>query len=259
MAETLLIDGLRVAKASDSRVLLVDDVCLELREGHTLALVGSSGSGKSLTCAGSLEVMAPGVRKLGGTLVHQGQRVEAAAARGRLVSIVMQNPATAFNPVYTMAGHVRETLQTLGRRYRAEEPRVRTTLEEVGLDSDRVLGLYPFQMSGGMLQRMMIALALLSEAPFLFADEPTTDLDLLVQEKILTVLESVSRSRGLGVLLITHDLGVVARLAQDVAVIQGGRIVERLGVHQLFENPTHPASQTLVSAHRSLYPEDWHA
>jgi nickel transport system ATP-binding protein len=127
-------------------------------------------------------------------------------------------------------------------------------LAEVGLGDDpRVPDLYPFQMSGGMLQRAMIALALLSRAPFLVADEPTTDLDLVAQARVLDLLARLVRERGLGLLIVTHDLGVVARLADRVAVMEEGRIVETNTAAALFAHPSHPATRALLAAHRALH------
>ena len=127
-------------------------------------------------------------------------------------------------------------------------------MEEVGLDNPRaLLKRYPFEMSGGMLQRMMVALALLSRAPFIIADEPTTDLDAIAQARILDLLADIVARRGLGLLLVTHDMGVVARLAHHVTVMENGRLVEHCDVNTLFSAPRHPLSQRLLAAHLALY------
>jgi len=232
----------------------VRDLSLSLRAGEVLALVGASGSGKSMTCAGALDVLPPGVIRSGGRVLIEGQEVAGAGLRGRIVATVLQNPRSAFNPVRTMADHAREVLRVAGTDPAADHAAMLDAFAEVGLDDPaHVAGLYPFEMSGGMLQRVMIALALLSGAPFLFADEPTTDLDLLVQARILDLLADLTARRGLGMLIVTHDMGVVARLAQRVAVMEAGAIVEEAPVAQIFAAPTHPATRELVAAHLKLY------
>lgn len=231
---------------------LVHGVSLSLTRGRVLALVGGSGSGKSLTCAAALGVLPAGVRQTAGSILVDGVPVCPAALRGSHVATIMQNPRSAFNPLHTMATHARETCLALGKP--ADTATLMAALEAVGLDAPtRVLSHYPFEMSGGMLQRMMIAMAVLSEAPFLIADEPTTDLDMVAQARILDLLESIMQSRAPGMLLVTHDMGVVARLADDVAVMDNGRIVEQGDVGTLFHSPTHPVTRRLISAHLALY------
>lgn len=233
---------------------LVDDVSFDLGAGEVLALVGASGSGKSLTCAASLGVLPSGTRCIDGTLAIDGQPQTPASLRGRLVASIMQNPRSAFNAVRTMRAHAMETFRTLGIPASGWESRILDAMTEAGLDRPgQVLQLHPFEMSGGMLQRMMIAIALASGAPFLFADEPTTDLDLIVQRDVLDLLDRLRRDRGLGLLLITHDMGVVARLADRVAVMDSGRIIETAAVHDIFHRPGHPLTRRLVEAHLSLY------
>jgi len=192
------------------------------------------------------------VRQTAGELALNGQTVPPQSLRGRQVATIMQNPRSAFNPLFTMATHARETCRALGKSL--DDATLIATLASVGLEeAERVLGLYPFEMSGGMLQRMMIALAVLSDAPFIIADEPTTDLDALAQARILELLEDQMRQRAPGMLLVTHDMGVVARLADEVAVMENGKIVERGDVQTLFRAPQHPVTQNLVSAHLALY------
>ncbi|AWN49007.1 nickel import ATP-binding protein NikD [Methylobacterium terrae] len=253
-AEGLCVETWRGAEP----VPLVRDATLELRKGEVLALVGASGSGKSLACAALLDVLPPGTRRRGGRVLLDGAEVEPVSLRGRAVASVLQAPRTAFNPLRTIGDHAGETLAVAGRRGRAGRAAVREAMREalaaVGLGDDpRVPDLYPFQMSGGMLQRAMIALALLSGAPFLIADEPTTDLDLVAQGRILDLLGGLVRARGLGLLIVTHDLGVVARLADRVAVMEAGRIVETAPAASLFSHPAEPATRALLAAHRALH------
>jgi len=231
---------------------LVNGVSLTLRRGHVQALVGGSGSGKSLTCAAALGVLPPGVRQTAGQILADGKPMTPASLRGVSVATIMQNPRSAFNPLHTMATHARETCRALNKP--SDEATLLAALDAVGLeDAPRVLKLYPFEMSGGMLQRMMIALAVLSDAPFIVADEPTTDLDTVAQARILDLLDDIMQTRAPGMLLVTHDMGVVARLADDVAVMANGVIVEQGDVESLFHAPKHAVTRALVSAHLALY------
>ncbi|WP_418208634.1 nickel import ATP-binding protein NikD [Azospirillum humicireducens] len=254
----LSVEGLRLSARRDGRpVELVRGIDLAVERGRVTALVGASGSGKSLTCLGLQGLTPPGVERLGGRVRLDGEAVEPATLPGRTVATVMQNPRSAFNPVLTMRAHARETLAVRGDAG-ALDRLLPEVLAEVGLpEPDRIARLYPFEMSGGMLQRMMIALALLAGAPFLLADEPTTDLDPLVQGHILSLIERLVATRGLGVLIVTHDMGVVARLADEVAVMEAGRIVETAPVAALFAAPRSGAARALLDAHRALYPEEF--
>ena len=232
---------------------LVHDLQLTLKAGQVHALVGASGSGKSLTCLGILDLLPPGVHSSGATLLLDGQKVEPAQLRGREVALVLQNPRSAFNPVRSLRQHALETLQTRGIRGTGADDLIHATLHEVGLhDAPRVLDSFAFQLSGGMLQRMMIALALLADSRFLLADEPTSDLDVVAQARFLDLLERLVEQRNLGVLLITHDMGVVARCADQVTVMAHGRIVEHADVHTLFHAPQSQEARTLLAAHHSL-------
>lgn len=231
---------------------LVNGVSLTLKRGRVLALVGGSGSGKSLTCAAALGVLPAGVRQTAGQILADGQSITPASLRGIKVATIMQNPRSAFNPLHTMATHARETCQALGKN--SDDAALISALNAVGLDeAERVLKLYPFEMSGGMLQRMMIAMAVLCDAPFIIADEPTTDLDAVAQSRILDLLDDIMHTRGPGMLLVTHDMGVVARLADDVVVMDSGVIVEQGEVETLFRAPKHAVTRGLVSAHLALY------
>ncbi|WP_082167229.1 ATP-binding cassette domain-containing protein [Methylobacterium aquaticum] len=258
-ARVLRIEGLCVETWRDigrgrEPVPLVRDATLTLQTGEVLALVGASGSGKSLACAGLLGVLPPGTRTTGGRILLDGAEAEPDSLRGRAVASVLQAPRTAFNPLRTIRDHAGETLSVFGPRGQPAREAMTEALTAVGLGEDPgVPDLYPFQMSGGMLQRAMIALALLSRAPFLVADEPTTDLDLVAQAGILDLLAGLVRARSLGLLIVTHDLGVVARLADRVAVMEEGRIVETGDASRLFAEPAHPATRALLAAHLALH------
>ncbi|ABP60516.1 nickel import ATP-binding protein NikD [Enterobacter sp. 638] len=231
---------------------LVKGVSLTLTRGRVLALVGGSGCGKSLTCAAALGVLPAGVRQTSGQVLADGVRIVPQSLRGKMVATIMQNPRSAFNPLHSMATHARETCLAVGQP--ADDNALLAALRAVGLeDVHRVLRLYPFEMSGGMLQRMMIAMALLCDAPFIVADEPTTDLDAVAQARILDLLGSIMQTRAPGMLLVTHDMGVVARLADDVAVMDHGVIVEQGDVEAVFHAPQHRVTRNLVAAHLALY------
>ncbi|MGE8326754.1 nickel import ATP-binding protein NikD [Pseudomonas urmiensis] len=233
--------------------LLVADVDLQLRRGEVCALVGSSGSGKSLSCLGLLDLLPGGLVRRQGQLSLDGQPLHANQVRGRLASLILQNPRSAFNPVRDMASHGLETLKLRGITGAAARQRLDECLDAVGLsERQRVLQSFAFQLSGGMLQRMMIALALMAETPFLLADEPTSDLDALSQARFLDLLMELVERHALGVLLVTHDMGVVARCADHVAVMEAGRIVERQSVQGLFDSPASSSARTLLEAHQIL-------
>ena len=250
MKDALTLQGLTLRHQQRT---LVDGVDLTLSAGSIHGLVGGSGSGKSLTCAGILDLLPPGVLRSAGILHLDGHRVEPARLRGRDVALVVQNPRSAFNPVRSLRHHALETLDTRHVRGSEAHRLILDTVREVGLeDADRVLDSFAFQLSGGMLQRMMIALALLADSRFLLADEPTSDLDVVAQARFLDLLERLVVDRNLGVLLVTHDMGVVARSCDQVSVMAHGRIVEQVDVHRLFESPHSPEAQTLLAAHRTL-------
>ena len=231
---------------------LVKGVSLTLTRGRVLALVGGSGSGKSLTCAAALGVLPAGVRQTAGQVLADGTLMSPRTLRGKTVATIMQNPRSAFNPLHSMATHARETCLAVGKP--ADNAALIAALRAVGLeDAHRVLTLYPFEMSGGMLQRMMIAMAVLCDAPFIVADEPTTDLDAVAQARILDLLDSIMQTRSPGMLLVTHDMGVVARLADEVAVMDDGVIVEQGNVEAVFHTPQHRVTRNLVAAHLALY------
>ncbi|MFJ7883014.1 ATP-binding cassette domain-containing protein [Pseudomonas sp. NPDC096917] len=250
MTRTLSIQGLSLKHQQRT---LVDRLDLTLKAGQVHALVGASGSGKSLSCLGILDLLPPGVHGSGATLRLDGHVVQPAQLRGREVALVLQNPRSAFNPVRSLRQHALETLHIRNVRGAQADQLIHDTLHEVGLfDGQRILDSFAFQLSGGMLQRFMIALALLADSHFLLADEPTSDLDVVAQARFLDLLERLVSQRNLGVLLITHDMGVVARCANQVSVMAHGRIVEQADVHTLFHAPQSEEARTLLAAHHAL-------
>jgi nickel transport system ATP-binding protein len=256
----LEVKNLQIGLKNHQRIL-VKDLSFSLTKGRVLGLIGESGCGKSLTCLSILGLLPANVRRTGGGIRIQGRSVnefspsELRMIRGRSVAMILQNPMSCFDPVFTIRYHFRETMSSHKfDRSGIDLEQVDEALRSVGFPDPRtILDLYPFQMSGGMLQRVMVAVALLMGAPLLIADEPTTDLDVVSQANILTMIESVKKKQNVGILLVTHDLSVIARLADDVAVMRQGEIVERGPVRELFVDPRHPYTRALLQAHFSLY------
>lgn len=226
---------------------LLIDINLSLQSGKITALIGKSGSGKTII-ATSLNGFLASNLSLNSELILNEEKIKS-FPKGFFANI-MQNPASAFNPLHTMGYTAKESLKALSLKFDKNE--VIETFKSVGL-SQKVYELYPFEMSGGMLQRAMISIALLQKSPFIIADEPTTDLDLIVQSKILNILKNICKEKNVGILLITHDFGVVAKMADDVFVIDSGEIIENANVKEIFNNPKHEITKTLINAHLSLY------
>ncbi len=251
----LKLQGLTISKSEDKTQKLLQEITLTVNTGEIVALLGSSGSGKSLTCSGIMDVTPKGVVKVRGDVYFNDRLLNMEHERGRLVSIIMQNPSNAFNPLYTMKSHMKEVLKVRGCKY--DHIDTIQSLIEAGIsEPERVLELYPFQMSGGMLQRVMIAMALLSDSKFILADEPTTDLDLIVQEGILRTIKELVAKKEMGILMVTHDLGVIAKIADKVVVIDKGILVEEATITDFFNSPKHAVSRSLIDAHLSLYEEE---
>ena len=234
----------------------VDGVDFELRRGECFALVGESGCGKSMTALSITRLLPESGRIDSGRVLLDGQDLlalpEAAmrAVRGRRVAMIFQEPATALNPVLTAGQQVVEVIERHSSlRGGAARGRALELLEAVGVpEPARRFGEYPFQLSGGLKQRVMIAGALAVDPEVLIADEPTTALDVTTQAQILDLLKKLQAERGMAVLLITHDLGIVAQMAQRVAVMYAGEIVETGDREHFFRAPLHPYSRKLFDA-----------
>jgi len=234
----------------------VIDVSFHVGKGETLCLVGESGSGKSVTALSILRLVEPPGRIAAGRVVFDGHNLmeldERAmqAVRGAGISLIFQEPMTALNPVFTIGNQIEETLK-VHRIARGREARDRA-IELLGAvsipDPERRVRDYPHQLSGGLRQRALIAMALACSPPLVIADEPTTALDVTIQAQILELLRDLQKRFGLALLLITHDLGVVAEMADRVAVMYAGRIVEEAPVRELFRNPAHPYTRGLLAS-----------
>jgi oligopeptide/dipeptide ABC transporter ATP-binding protein len=259
MADSLLeLQGLKtyfVTRAGDVRA--VDGVDLTIRPGETVGLVGESGSGKSVTARSIMRLVpTPPGRYASGKILFKGQdllaltEAEMSDLRGGRISMIFQDPMTFLNPVYTAGEQVAEAIRRHQRKSRAEARAMTVELfKTVGIpNAERRYDAYPHHLSGGLRQRVMIAIALSSRPELLIADEPTTALDVTIQAQILDLLRDLQRQFGMSILLITHDLGVVAELCDSVAVMYAGRIVEQAPVQTLFEDPEHPYTIGLMNA-----------
>jgi peptide/nickel transport system ATP-binding protein len=234
----------------------VDGLSLSVAAGETVAIVGESGCGKSVTSMSVLRLLPEGASKIAGRLrfmdrdLLQLSEREMRTIRGNEISMIFQEPMTSLNPVLTIGRQVRETIALHQRASAAEmNARAREMLALVGIpDPERRLDEYPHQLSGGMRQRVMIAIALACSPKLLIADEPTTALDVTIQAQILELLAEIQKKSGTAILLITHDLGVVAEIAQRVVVMYAGRKVEEASAADLFARPRHPYTEGLLGA-----------
>jgi peptide/nickel transport system ATP-binding protein len=234
----------------------VDGLSLTIQAGQTLALVGESGCGKSVTAMSVLRLIPEPPGRIAGRIAFDGRdllaltRAEMRHIRGNDISMIFQEPMTSLNPVLTVGRQIREPLRLHQGQDRAgAEKRAVEMLALVGIpEPERRVEAYPHQMSGGMRQRVMIAMALACNPKLLIADEPTTALDVTVQAQILDLMRDLKRRVGAAIMLITHDLGVVAEVAEHVVVMYAGRKVEDAPVRQLFLSPRHPYTQGLLGA-----------
>ncbi len=235
-------------------VRAVDGVSFYVDKGELLGLVGESGCGKSITALSVMRLISEPGKIVGGEITFDGEDLLAASyermreIRGDDIAMIFQDPMTSLNPVYTVGEQIAEALRLHRKLSRGDARRAAIeAMKEVAIpDPARRVSDYPHQLSGGMRQRVMIAMALACDPKLLIADEPTTALDVTIQAQILELLDELRRTRELGVLLITHDLGVVAEVADRVAVMYTGRIVEESPVEELFARPKHPYTEGLL-------------
>jgi len=235
-------------------VKAVDDVSFYIDEGELLGLVGESGCGKSITALSVMRLIAPPGKIVGGEIKFRGEELSKASEnrmrelRGNDMAMIFQDPMTSLNPVFTVGEQIAEAIrlhQNLNKK-QAEQAAIEA-MHEVSIPApERRVKDYPHQLSGGMRQRIMIAMALACNPELLIADEPTTALDVTIQAQILELLDNLRKTRKLAVLLITHDLGVVAEVADRVCVMYTGKVVEESGVDEIFEQPKHPYTQGLL-------------
>lgn len=252
------IENLSVSFSSpDGQVQAVRDVSLTLEHGQSLGIVGESGSGKSVSLMALLRLLptqSATVRatklRLDGVDMLTCPKNELAGVRGKVASLIFQDPMASFDPLFKIADQLTETVLAHFAVSKSEaEQRVLSMLNRVEMpDPNRVMSSYPHQLSGGMLQRAMIAMALICEPKILIADEPTTALDVTVQAQILQLIGDLQQETGMGLIMITHDLGVVAETVNDIVVMYGGKVMEQTTVFDLFEAPRHPYAQALLAS-----------
>jgi microcin C transport system ATP-binding protein len=256
MNAVLQVENLKVTFRQDGRdIAAVRGVSFEVGKGETVALVGESGSGKSVTAMSTVGLL-PDSATLSGSVRYLGREIigaperELRGLRGNDISFIFQEPMTSLNPLHTIEKQLAESLG-LHQGLRGAKARARSLelLDKVGIrDAESRLGAYPHQLSGGQRQRVMIAMALANGPELLIADEPTTALDVTIQAQILELLAELKRSEGLSLLFITHDLGIVRRIADRVCVMKDGEIVEQGPTGEIFANPQHPYTQKLLAA-----------
>ncbi len=256
MSDVLKVENLRVSFRQDGRIIpAVTGVNFSVAKGETLAIVGESGSGKSVTALSTVgllgrNAMVEGSARYAGRELIGADEPTLRKVRGNDISFIFQEPMTSLNPLHTIERQLAESLALhQGLAGGAAQARIIELLQKVGIrDPESRLGAYPHQLSGGQRQRVMIAMALANGPELLIADEPTTALDVTIQAQILDLLADLKRREGLSLIFISHDLGIVRRIADRVCVMQGGEIVEQGPVAELFANPRHPYTQKLLAA-----------
>ena len=263
MSDVLNVENLNVSFAQDGRIInAVRNVSFTVGKGETVALVGESGSGKSVTALATVALL-PDSAKVTGSVRYNGSEMVGAdepslrKVRGNDISFIFQEPMTSLNPLHTIERQLGESLQLhQGLTGAAARARILDLLLKVGIrNAESRLQAYPHQLSGGQRQRVMIAMALANGPELLIADEPTTALDVTIQAQILDLLADLKAREGLSLLFITHDLGVVRRIADRVCVMQGGEIVEQGPAADVFANPQHPYTQKLLAAEPKGQPD----
>ncbi len=237
-------------------VYALDGVNLELSEGLIHGLVGESGCGKSMTARSILRLHDEKRSRMSGEIIFEGKNLlslparELQEVRGKRISMIFQDPMNSLNPLYTIGEQISETVRRHEKCGRTEaKARALELLDKVGIvPADRRYRQYPFELSGGLQQRVMIAMAIACRPRLLIADEPTTALDVTIQAQVLELIRSLSRELGMGVLLITHNFGIVAEVCDRVSVMYAGRIVETAGTKEIFRHPMHPYTKALIES-----------
>lgn len=258
--ETLLsVENLKTYFFTRSGIVkAVDNVSFSVRQGEALGIAGESGCGKSITCLSVVRLVPqPAGRIIAGKILFQGEDLlrkgerEMRHWRGRKIAMILQDPLTSLNPVYTIGNQVAESFMLIERNttHSSIIKKVIDVLRRVKIPSaEQRLNNYPFQFSGGMSQRVLAAMAIAQEPRLLIADEPTTSLDVTIQDQFLRLLKQMQRETNMGLILVTHDLGIVAETCDHVAIMYAGRIVEYGNVERIYKNPAHPYTEALMQA-----------
>ena len=261
MSKLLSVQNLHTSFFTDSgEVQAVNGVSFELDHGETMGIVGESGSGKSVTAYSIMQILASTGKIVDGAIYYNGEDIskwdekKLSGFRGKCCSIIFQDPMTSLNPVFTVGNQLEEAIKLHTNRKGAEvKARAIEMLELVGINEpEKRVKQYPFELSGGMRQRVMIAMALACEPDILIADEPTTALDVTIQAQILELIQDLQKKLGMAVILVTHDLGVIAQLCDNIVVMYGGRICERGTAREIFYNPRHEYTKGLLRSIPSL-------
>lgn len=256
-ANVLEVRDLQVKlKTANGSVPLLDPVQLTLKKGQVFGLVGESGCGKTVTCNALLRLLHPRRMEVSGSVCLNGLELstlpdeQMRRIRGKDIGFIMQNPMNAFTPVYTIGSQFIETLRTHTQLSKVEaREQAIAALADMNLSEPaKLMKRYPFQLSGGQLQRVMIAVSMCLRPALVIADEPTTALDVVNQLNVLRELDRLRKEHGTSILLISHDLGVISQMADEVAVMQKGRIIEQADVYQLFDHPRHEYTRMLLNA-----------
>lgn len=235
----------------------VDDVSFSVKSGQIIGVVGESGCGKSVMSLSVMQLLPKGIGKItGGEIKFEGKNIENYSSddmnkiRGKDISMIFQEPMTSLNPVFTIGSQIQEIILNHSKISKAEaKSKAIDLLKQVGIPrADQIVDEYPHQLSGGMRQRVMIAIAIACQPKLLIADEPTTALDVTVQAQILELLKTIQAKNDMSIVLITHDLGVVAEMCDEVIIMYAGKIVERTNVDNLFHNPQHPYTKLLMAS-----------
>ncbi|KNC93162.1 ABC transporter ATP-binding protein [Trabulsiella odontotermitis] len=261
MADALLeVNDLAVDFATRLGVVSpVRGVSFQVNTHETLGIIGESGCGKSVTAQALMGLLSPRTSRVDGEVILAGQALHSLSAKarrqrsGREMAMIFQDPLASLNPVMTIGAQIDESLRLHTSLTRSQrQQKIISLLTQVGIvDPARCAGAWPHELSGGMRQRVMIAMAIATSPSLLIADEPTTALDATIQAQILDLLDEIKQQTGMGIVIITHDLSVVARLCQRVVVLYAGQVVEETDVHTLFERPRHPYTRALLAARPS--------
>lgn len=244
MADFFKAENLTVKAGSKT---ITCGVSVSVSRGETAVLIGESGCGKSVTAAALAGLLPSSLKVASGVITGGG--------RGR-VGMIMQNPASCFDPVFTIRDHFEETFKAAGGG-KPSESFLKELIFTVGLDASGVLEAYPFQLSGGTLQRLMTAMAIAMDTSFIIADEPSSDLDVLGQKELLELIKKVKKERDLGILFITHDLALASRAADNIFVMKDGKIIEKGSPEIILKNPSSDYAKALVKANSALYDTPW--
>ena len=256
MSETILsVKNLHTSfKTDNGEVMAVNGVSFDLEKGKILGIVGESGSGKSVTAYSIMQILEKNGRITDGQVLYKGQDItkytekQMRDFRGKCCSIIFQDPMTSLNPVFTVGKQLREAIELhTDRKGKAAEARAVEMLTLVGVNEpEKRVKQYPYELSGGMRQRVMIAMALACEPDILIADEPTTALDVTIQAQILELMQDLQKKLGMAIIMVTHDLGVIAELCDEIIVLYGGRVCERGTAEDIFYRPRHEYTKGLL-------------